>query len=112
MAAVNAKRMTIEPPWRSAVAPDTTDVHPDAARPVLRRKGAVRVAAGPADGGGRGWDGRAPGIFRTAFVGSQGERASLAAERPQEPKHSFLAEPWQPPVVEHRHRGQDDAAVG
>src|SRR5439155_21382871 len=59
-----------------------------------------------------GVDALAAAIFPNAVVGFQGELAGLAAERLQEPKKLFVAESWQAPVVEHRHRSEDDAAVG
>ncbi len=70
------------------------------------------MAAGPAHRGRMGMDALAPAIFPDAGVGFQGELAGLAAERFQQPKQSFVAEPRQAPVEEHRHRGEDDAAIG
>ena len=54
----------------------------------------------------------APAIFPDAVVGFQGELACLLAERLEKTEQPFVAGPRQPPVVEHRRRSQDDAAIG
>ena len=73
---------------------------------------AKSVAARPAHRGRMGVDALPSAIFPNPVVGFQGELAGLAAERLQQAEQAFVAEPRQAPVVEHRHRGEDDAAVG
>ena len=70
------------------------------------------LTAGPAHRGRMGVDALAPAIFPDAGVRLERELGRLVAQRFQQPKQRFVAGPRQPPVEEHRHRREDDAAVG
>ena len=114
-AAVKACRLSFQAPRRSAWRTGSATAFQWAARSGRAEPGGDRgepVAAGPAHRGRMGVDALPPAIFPDAGVGLQREFAGLAAERFQQPKQSFVAEPRQAPVEEHRHRGEDDAAVG
>ena len=53
-----------------------------------------------------------PAIFPDAVVGFQCEFSRLAPECLQKPKQSLVAEPRQTTIIKHRHRRENDTAVG
>ena len=59
-----------------------------------------------------GVDALAAAIFPDAGVGLERLAPALLAERLQQLKQAFVARPRQAPVEEHRHGGEDDAAIG
>src|SRR6476659_2236066 len=59
-----------------------------------------------------GMNALSPAIFPNAVVRLQSELAGACSERLQQPKQSFVAQSRQTAIVEHRHGGEDDAAVG
>ena len=70
------------------------------------------LTAGPAHRRRMGVDARAAAIFPDAGVGLERLLGSAVTERFQQMKQPFVARPRQAAVEEHRHGGENDAAIG
>ena len=70
------------------------------------------LAAGPAHRGGMGVNALPAAIFPDAGIRHEGFLRGPVAERFEQTKQTFVARPRQAAVEEHRHGGEDDAAIG
>ena len=59
-----------------------------------------------------GMDALAAAIFPDAGIGLEGFCGGAVAERFEQMKKTFVTRARQPAVEEHRHGGEDDAAIG
>ena len=77
-----------------------------------RRDRREPLTARPAHRRRMGVDALASAIFPDAGIGLERLLGGAAAKRFEQMKQPFVARPRQPAVEEHRHGGEDDAAIG
>ena len=78
----------------------------------MRRNGSEAMTAGPAHRRRMGVNVAAAAKLPDAGVGLEREFLRLLAERLQQAEQALVARPRQAAIEEHRHRGENDAAVG